>query len=184
MPQKNPHLFLSSRWEKQRERERENILKKKKEIVCASKKKKKPSTPFSAHASDADPEFYFAKKFKDPTSGYTNRSVRLVCHLNQPGAKIRWYRDGKAISVRIQGGAHTHTKKRNFFVCVKICKDHTEFGKSRGKKRHSQKKKKAKKKYVETPHVVLKHPVSIQITPSKISTAICTSSSRYNCNCY
>ncbi len=49
---------------------------------------------------DADPEYYFAKKFKETINGYTNRTVKLVCNLNMEGAKIKWYKDGKVISVR------------------------------------------------------------------------------------
>lgn len=50
---------------------------------------------------DADPEYYFAKKFKESMTGYTRRSLKLVCFLNQEGAKIKWYKDGKSISVSL-----------------------------------------------------------------------------------
>jgi len=49
---------------------------------------------------DADPEYFFAKKFKEEMSGYTNRRVKIICHLNVEGARIKWYKDGKVISVQ------------------------------------------------------------------------------------
>lgn len=49
--------------------------------------------------SAADPEYYFVKKFKETAKGLTNRSTKFVCQLNQSGAKIRWLKDGKPISV-------------------------------------------------------------------------------------
>lgn len=50
--------------------------------------------------ADADPEYYIVKKFKEKMTGYTNRSVKLVCVMNEPGAKIKWLKDGHPISVR------------------------------------------------------------------------------------
>lgn len=47
---------------------------------------------------DADPEFYITKRFKDKMTGQTNRPVKLHCVMNQPGAKIKWWKDGKQIS--------------------------------------------------------------------------------------
>ncbi|XP_059094392.1 twitchin-like [Tigriopus californicus] len=47
---------------------------------------------------DADPEFYFVKKFKEELTGFTNRSIKLSCQLNYGGAKLKWMKDGKPIS--------------------------------------------------------------------------------------
>ena len=52
--------------------------------------------------SDADPEYYFARRFKESAQGHTNRAAKLVCHLNREGAKTKWYKDGKAISVGLE----------------------------------------------------------------------------------
>ena len=49
--------------------------------------------------SDADPEYYIVKKFKEKMTGYTNRPLKLQCVMNEGGAKIKWLKDGKSISV-------------------------------------------------------------------------------------
>jgi hypothetical protein len=54
---------------------------------------------FAFYSVDADPEYYIVKKFKENMTGYTNRSAKLQCTMNEPGAKIKWLKDGKPISV-------------------------------------------------------------------------------------
>jgi hypothetical protein len=65
---------------------------------------------------DADPEFYFTKKLKEQMTGYTNRPLTLSCHINQPGGKIKWLKDGKAISVSVR---YINKIKHNWKVCCK-----------------------------------------------------------------
>ena len=48
---------------------------------------------------ECDPEYYFAKPLKEKINGHTNRAVKLTCHLNTEGAKLKWYKDGKQLSV-------------------------------------------------------------------------------------
>ena len=50
---------------------------------------------------DADPEYYFCKPLKDKINGHTNRTVKLVTHLNAEGARLKWYKDGKLLSVKV-----------------------------------------------------------------------------------
>lgn len=39
------------------------------------------------------------KRFKQELTGLTNRPVKLSCQLNYGGAKLKWMKDGKPISV-------------------------------------------------------------------------------------
>ena len=63
------------------------------------KYKRRKTLPF-LFFPDADPEYYIVKRFKEKLTGYTNRSVKLHVTMNEPGAQIKWLKDGKPISVK------------------------------------------------------------------------------------
>jgi hypothetical protein len=44
----------------------------------------------------ADPEFGFCGKLKDK-KGKTKRKLELKCKVDDPNAKVKWFKDGKEI---------------------------------------------------------------------------------------
>ena len=44
-----------------------------------------------------DPEFGFATKLKDK-KGKTKRKVQLKCKVDDPNARVKWFKDGKEVS--------------------------------------------------------------------------------------
>ena len=44
----------------------------------------------------ADPEFGFCGKLKDK-KGKTKRKLQLKCKVDEPTAKVKWFKDGKEI---------------------------------------------------------------------------------------
>ncbi|XP_023324296.1 twitchin isoform X2 [Eurytemora carolleeae] len=46
----------------------------------------------------ADPEYCFKKFLKDQEKGLTARSLKLTCHLNTPGARTRWLKNGSPMT--------------------------------------------------------------------------------------
>ena len=46
--------------------------------------------------SAADPEFGFSGKLKDK-KGKTKRKLQLKCKVDDPNAKVKWFKDGKEV---------------------------------------------------------------------------------------
>ena len=51
---------------------------------------------YNVHILAADPEFGFCGKLKDK-KGKTKRKVQLKCKVDDPNAKVKWFKDGKEI---------------------------------------------------------------------------------------
>jgi hypothetical protein len=49
--------------------------------------------------SAADPEYFWKKPLKAEEKGLTARTVKLTCHLNMAGAKLKWLKNGIAVNV-------------------------------------------------------------------------------------
>ena len=45
----------------------------------------------------ADPEFGFCSKLKDK-KGKTKRKVQLKCKVDDPNARVKWFKNGKEVS--------------------------------------------------------------------------------------
>ena len=67
----------------------------------------------------ADPEYFFKKKLKAKEKGYTARSVKFKCILNEAGAKIQWMKNGKPLKNGDMDGRiqiRTNETKLSLFV--------------------------------------------------------------------
>jgi membrane carboxypeptidase/penicillin-binding protein PbpC len=45
-----------------------------------------------------DPEYGFKKKLELKKHGQTKKEVKLKCKVDNPDARVKWYKDGKPIS--------------------------------------------------------------------------------------
>jgi len=69
----------------------------------------------------ADPEYYFKKMLKEKEKGLTARSLKLICHLNTPGAKTRWLKNGSPIQLPSDGRIERVDKGDKLSLVFKVC---------------------------------------------------------------